>query len=94
MRRKSLAGDQPVVSGEQRELEPRRNAELVVDIGEVMLDGVFADRKPLGHFAVAEAGNHVRDNSKLPRRQPKRVGMTSAAIATRAAGEATAAISH
>src|SRR5205823_9889678 len=54
-----------VTRGEERQLETARDAELVENPREVMLDGVFSDRKPLRDRAVRPARNHHGDDAEL-----------------------------
>src|SRR5436190_7168717 len=54
-----------VTRGEERQLETARDAELVENPREVMLDGVFSDRKPLCDRAVRPARNHHGDDAEL-----------------------------
>ena len=44
--------EQPMVRGEQRQLETTRDADLVEDLRQVMLHGVFAEREALGNRPV------------------------------------------
>src|SRR5437016_14356100 len=43
---------QSLMNGVERQLQPVRDAQLVEDIVEMVLDGLFADEHLLGHFLV------------------------------------------
>src|SRR5260370_5272362 len=54
--------DQAMVNGIQRQLEAVGDAELVKDIVQVILDGLFGDKKLFANFLVAEAlGDELND---------------------------------
>src|SRR6266568_7213094 len=55
--RESLALYELVIYGEQGQFQAAGYAHLIEDIGQVMLDGVFAESEFLGDFLVAESGN-------------------------------------
>ena len=54
-----------MVYGEKGQLEPRRHAELVEDVGKVMLDSLLADGEFLGDVFVGVAGDDRRDDFEL-----------------------------
>ena len=54
--------DQPVMDSVERQFEAVGNAELVKDIVEVVLYGLFADEELFADFAIAEAlGDELND---------------------------------
>src|SRR5438270_1546848 len=61
----STSIEQTMVSGEPHELDLVRGANLVENVGQVPLDGVCANRKPLRDFLVRVAAEHRTDDIEL-----------------------------
>src|SRR3954463_10378947 len=67
----SVLVEQPMIDGEQRELDPIRRANLVEHVDEVPLDGVFADAQARGELVVRFTVDDAADHLELAPRQPE-----------------------
>ncbi len=63
--RQSAASVQAVIDGEHREFETSRDAKLVEDVGQMVLDGLLADTEKVGDLLVRGGVNDKADNFAL-----------------------------
>jgi hypothetical protein len=88
------ARDHAVMGRKQRELQSAGDTQLVENCGEMVFDGVLADRQLPGDLPIAEAGDDVDQDDKLSGSEAERMSDAPAAITTRAAGKPTSALVH
>ena len=55
-----------MVNGEERQFQAIVCPNLVENIGNVMLDRLFADREPFCYFSIGPAGYHQREYLHFP----------------------------
>ncbi len=59
--------DEMVADSEKSELHAIRDAELIENVSDVVLDGLHAQREPLSNFSIAVPGHNSRDDFHLAR---------------------------
>src|SRR6266850_4024139 len=69
--------EQPMVTGEERELDPARRAHLVEDVHQMALDGVLTDREAAPDFLVGVAVDHRPHDFLFPTGQPEHLRLSA-----------------
>ncbi len=73
--------DEMVADSEKSELHAIRDAELIENVSDVVLDGLHAQREPLSNFSIAVPGHNGRDDFHLARSEAE---ILARALQTRA----------
>src|SRR5262245_3546209 len=69
--------EEPMVAGEQGELDPARRANLVEDVHQMALDGVLADREAASDLLVRVAVDDRPHDVLFSTRQPEHLRLSA-----------------